>query len=56
MSITMLRGLWVLLLAAVCLGAAGCATTEQAAGGDMPWNVQQSWEGSVSVPGFSQDR
>ena len=42
-----------LLLLSVLLGLvwlAGCASTDDSG---MPWNIQQSWEGSPMIPGLS---
>lgn len=41
------------ILTAVIGMLAGCATEGTS---DLPWNTPQSWEGTVTVPGFSQDR
>ena len=42
-----------LLLIVACFGLfvlAGCASTGDS---DMPWNIQQPWEGSPMIPGLT---
>ena len=40
-----------LLLAIIAVATlAGCAAME--AGSDQPWSTQESWEGTISLPGF----
>ncbi|MGI6495573.1 MAG: hypothetical protein ACOX5G_05710 [Kiritimatiellia bacterium] len=48
---TLARALLSILLLALLLAQAGCATME--ANSDQPWGMQESWEGSVTLPGFS---
>ena len=45
------RASFLLLLLALLAGAAGCASME--ARSDQPWGTQETWEGSLSIPGFS---
>ncbi len=49
----MSRKIWLLALvaAAVCLLAAGCATTDEES--DLPWNMSQPWESSPGIPGLN---
>jgi hypothetical protein len=49
MKISLLRFLLLLLGAAGV--AAGCATSRDS---DLPWNTPATWEGSPSIPGFSE--
>ncbi|NLG36210.1 MAG: hypothetical protein GX548_12745 [Lentisphaerae bacterium] len=44
----MIRPVLAVLLCAVALGLAGCATTD--AESDLPWNMTQPWETAPSMP------
>ena len=44
------RAAALLLLSAAFAMLAGCASME--ANSDQPWATQESWEGSVVLPGF----
>jgi hypothetical protein len=46
---SLLRFLLFLLMAAGV--TAGCATSRDS---DLPWNTPATWEGSPSIPGFSE--
>ncbi len=49
MKKSLLRFLLFLLMAAGV--TAGCATSRDS---DLPWNTPATWEGSPSIPGFSE--
>jgi len=41
--------LWLLALAAVLLGATGCASNEPENASVRPWNAPQGWEGGMPM-------
>ena len=57
-----MRGLWMrwisAAVAALAAGLCGCATIEDPdRESDIPWNQQQSWEGTIFMPpGMSENR
>ena len=50
MAGTVFRAIALLLVSAAFALLAGCASME--ANSDQPWATQESWEGSISLPGF----
>lgn len=41
--------LWLLLLAAVAMGATGCASDDPANESVRPWNAPAGWEGTMPI-------
>lgn len=47
------RFFWTLLISALALLSAGCATNRSPdEESDMPWNMPQPWESAPSLPGM----
>jgi len=48
MFVIVLRIMAVMLVTAIVVSIAGCATVET----DLPWNTPQTWEGIITPPGM----
>jgi hypothetical protein len=48
MFVIVLHIMAVMLVTAIVVSIAGCATVET----DLPWNTPQTWEGIITPPGM----
>lgn len=49
MRVSAVHFLWLLLLAAIAFGVAGCASDDPENESVRPWNAPQSWENSMPI-------